>query len=77
VTEVNTLLVQNREQLGTLISEGALLAKKRVTLSKVNNGLGDGRDLDAARGRVVDAAHRNTTMTTLTPSVRADDRRRG
>ena len=44
VTEVNTLLVQNREQLGTLISEGALLAKEaKITLGKVNNGLGDGR----------------------------------
>lgn len=73
VTEVNTLLVQNREQLGTLISEGALLAKEaKVTLGKVNNGLGDGRAISTlladASGTLRTA---NTTMTTLTPSASA------
>ena len=73
VTEVNRLLVQNREQLGTLISEGALLAKEaKITLGKVNNGLGDGR---AVATLLADASSTlrtaNTTMTTLTPSASA------
>ncbi|HLL25963.1 MAG TPA: MlaD family protein [Kofleriaceae bacterium] len=73
VTEINTLLVQNREQLGTLIGEGAQLAKEaKVTLSKVNTGLGDGRALTTL---LADASmtlrSANTTMTTLTPSASA------
>ena len=73
VTEVNTLLVQNREQLGTLITEGAQLAKEaKITLSKVNNGLGDGR---AIATLLADASTTlrtaSSTMTTLTPSANA------
>jgi phospholipid/cholesterol/gamma-HCH transport system substrate-binding protein len=73
VTEVNTLLVQNRQQLGELITEGALLAREaKVTLGKVNNGLGDGRAITTL---LADASSTlktaNTTMTTLTPSAQA------
>jgi phospholipid/cholesterol/gamma-HCH transport system substrate-binding protein len=73
VTEVNQLLVQNRQQLGELITEGAQLAREaKVTLGKVNNGLGDGRriaTLLADASTTLRAA--NTTMTTLTPSANA------
>ena len=73
VTEVNTLLVQNRQQLGELITEGALLAREaKVTLGKVNNGLGDGR---AIATLLADASTTlrtaNSTMTTLTPNASA------
>ncbi|MDQ3370393.1 MAG: MlaD family protein [Myxococcota bacterium] len=73
VAEVNTLLVENREQLGTLIGEGALLAKEaKITLGKVNHGLGDGR---AVTTLLADASSTlrtaNTTMTTLTPAASA------
>jgi phospholipid/cholesterol/gamma-HCH transport system substrate-binding protein len=44
VAEVNTLLVENRKQLGELIAETGGVAKEaKVTLAKVNAGLGDGR----------------------------------
>jgi phospholipid/cholesterol/gamma-HCH transport system substrate-binding protein len=73
VTEVNTLLVQNREQLGSLIGEGAQLAKEaKLTLSKVNTGLGDGRAVStllADASTTLRAA--SSTMTTLTPSASA------
>ncbi len=73
VSEVNKLLVQNREQLGLLITEGALLAKEaKTTLAKVNHGLGDGRrvaTLLADASTTLRTA--NTTMTTLTPSAQA------
>ena len=46
VAEVNQLLLDNRAQLGNLITSGAGLAKEAtVTLAKVNAGLGDGRPI--------------------------------
>jgi len=69
VAEVNKLLVDNRKQLGELIGNGAELAKEaKTTLSKVNNGLGDGRPIanlvsDADRTLVT----AQSTMTQLTP----------
>ena len=73
VTEVNSLLVKNREELGTLISEGAQLAKEaKVTLSKVNNGLGDGRAIATLLNDASTTLRTaNTTMNTLTPSASA------
>jgi len=73
VAEVNTLLVDNRKQLGELIQNGAELAKEaKTTLSKVNNGLGDGRPI---ANLVADADNTlkvaQNTMTTLTPSASA------
>jgi len=73
VHEVNSLLQQNREQLGQLITEGALLAREaKTTLGKVNAGLGDGR---AVATLLADASSTlrtaNTTMTTLAPSATA------
>ncbi|MBA3392107.1 MAG: MCE family protein [Deltaproteobacteria bacterium] len=73
VSEVNKLLVENRAQLGQLITEGALLAKEaKTTLAKVNHGLGDGRPVATL---LADASTTlrtaNTTMTTLTPSAQA------
>ena len=48
VSEVNTLLVENRKQLGELIVEAGGVAKEaKVTLGKVNAGLGDGRAVAA------------------------------
>ena len=73
VAEVNTLLVDNRKQLGELIQNGAELAKEaKTTLSKVNNGLGDGRpiaNLVADADTTLKVAQ--NTMTTLTPSASA------
>ena len=73
VKEANDLLHTNRERIAELIGNGAALAKEaKVTLSKVNNGLGDGKpianlvaDADAT---LKTAQH---TMTTLTPSAQA------
>jgi phospholipid/cholesterol/gamma-HCH transport system substrate-binding protein len=73
VKEANDLLHNNRERIADLIGNGADLAKEaKVTLSKVNNGLGDGRQIGTL---VADAdgtlkAAQNT-MTTLTPSAQA------
>jgi len=48
VGEVNTLLVDNRKQLGELIQSTNEVAKQaQVTLDKVNKGLGDGRPVAA------------------------------
>ena len=73
VAEVNTLLVSNRQQLGELIGEGALLAREaKTTLAKVNAGLGDGRpvgNLLASADATLKTAQ--ATMTTLTPSAAA------
>ena len=73
VAEINNLLVANREQLGNLIAEGAGLAKEaKTTLSKVNNGLGDGRPI-ATLVQDADTTLKaaTSTMTTLTPSAQA------
>jgi phospholipid/cholesterol/gamma-HCH transport system substrate-binding protein len=73
VKEANQILVDNRQQIGELIANGSSLAKEaKVTLSKVNNGLGDGRpvaNLVADADATLKAAQ--NTMTTLTPSAQA------
>jgi phospholipid/cholesterol/gamma-HCH transport system substrate-binding protein len=73
VKEANQILVDNRQQIGELIANGSSLAKEaKVTLSKVNNGLGDGRPvatLVADADATLKAAQ--NTMTTLTPSAQA------
>jgi phospholipid/cholesterol/gamma-HCH transport system substrate-binding protein len=73
VSEINKLLVDNRAQLGELIQSTNEVAKEaRVTLDKVNKGLGDGRPIAAllADGdqtlRTADQ-----TMKTLTPAATA------
>src|SRR5689334_19663987 len=73
VGEVNALLVENREQLGELIVEAGGVAKEaRVTLGKVNAGLGDGRAVAAlladADGTLRAAQQ---AMTQLTPPATA------
>jgi phospholipid/cholesterol/gamma-HCH transport system substrate-binding protein len=73
VAEANQLLVDNRVKLGELIGNGADLAKEaKITLTKVNAGLGDGRPVAALVGDA-DATLKTaqTTMTTLTPSAQA------
>jgi phospholipid/cholesterol/gamma-HCH transport system substrate-binding protein len=48
VGEVNTLLVENRRQIGELVGEaGGVAREARATLAKVNAGLGDGRAVAA------------------------------
>jgi phospholipid/cholesterol/gamma-HCH transport system substrate-binding protein len=73
VSEVNTLLVENRAQLGQLIAEAGGVAKEaKVTLGKVNAGLGDGRavaSLLASADGTLRAAQQ--TMSTLTPPATA------
>jgi phospholipid/cholesterol/gamma-HCH transport system substrate-binding protein len=73
VAEANQLLVDNREKLGELIGNGADLAKEaKVTLTKLNTGLGDGKpvaNLVADADGTLRAAQQ--TMTTLTPSAQA------
>lgn len=73
VAEINTLLVDNRAQLGALIGAGSDLAREaRVTLTKVNSGLGDGRPvagLVAAATQTLTTA--NATLTSLTPPATA------
>ncbi len=73
VAEANQLLVDNRAKIGELIGNGADLAKEaKVTLTKVNAGLGDGRPIASlvadADGTLKTAQQ---TMTTLTPSAQA------
>ena len=47
VTEVNTLLVENRQQLGALIGNAnGLATEAQETLAKVNTGLSDPRIID-------------------------------
>jgi phospholipid/cholesterol/gamma-HCH transport system substrate-binding protein len=69
VSEVNTILVENRAQLGALITEAGGVAKEaKTTLAKVNTGLGDGRavaSLLASADGTLRAAQQ--TMTSLTP----------
>ena len=73
VSEVNTLLVENREQIGELVVEAGGVAKEaKVTLGKVNAGLGDGRavaSLLASADGTLRAAQQ--AMTTLTPPANA------
>ncbi|HEY5947790.1 MAG TPA: MlaD family protein [Kofleriaceae bacterium] len=73
VKEANDLLHNNRERIGELIGNGADLAKEaKITLAKVNNGLGDGRQIGtlvADADQTLKAAQ--STMTTLTPSAQA------
>jgi phospholipid/cholesterol/gamma-HCH transport system substrate-binding protein len=71
VAEVNTLLVQNREQVGALVGSTANLAAEATkTLEKVNAGLGDPRMvqnlLRDADGVLVSA---KTAIDTLTPTA--------
>lgn len=73
VAEINKLLVDRRAELGELIASTADVAKEaKVTLAKVNAGLGDGRPvanlLADADGTLKTA---QTTMTALTPSAQA------
>lgn len=71
VAEVNNLLVANREELTELIGSSALLAKEaKITLTKVNAGLGDGKPI-ASLVSSADATLKTaqTTMTTLTPAA--------
>jgi phospholipid/cholesterol/gamma-HCH transport system substrate-binding protein len=73
VAEINNLLVQNRQQLADLIGSGAALAQEaKNTLSKVNVGLGDGRQL-AALVADADATLKTaqSTLTSLTPGAQA------
>jgi phospholipid/cholesterol/gamma-HCH transport system substrate-binding protein len=73
VSEVNTLLVENRQQLGALIGEAGAVAREATrTLGKVNAGLGDGRavaSLLASADGTLRAA--GTAMTQLTPPATA------
>ncbi|HEY5927382.1 MAG TPA: MlaD family protein [Kofleriaceae bacterium] len=73
VKEANDLLHNNRERIGELIGNGSELAKEaKVTLAKVNKGLGDGRQIGtlvADADATLKAAQ--NTMSTLTPSAQA------
>jgi phospholipid/cholesterol/gamma-HCH transport system substrate-binding protein len=73
VKEANDLLHNNRDRIAELIGNGADLAKEaKVTLTKVNNGLGDGRQIGtlvADADSTLKAAQ--NTMSTLTPSAQA------
>jgi phospholipid/cholesterol/gamma-HCH transport system substrate-binding protein len=80
VAEVNTLLVENRAQLGSLIaSTGELASQAGATLDKVNQGLGDPavirRTLEHADGLLVAA---QGAINQVTPPAVAllDDARR-
>lgn len=71
VKEVNTLLVDNREQLGALIgSTSELAAQAGTTLEKVNAGIGDPRvirrTIEHADALLVSA---QGAITTVTPSA--------
>jgi phospholipid/cholesterol/gamma-HCH transport system substrate-binding protein len=73
VAEINKLLVERREQLGDLIGSTAEVAKEaKVTLAKINNGLGDGRpvaNLLADADTTLKTAQ--GSLATLTPSAQA------
>jgi phospholipid/cholesterol/gamma-HCH transport system substrate-binding protein len=73
VAEVNKLLVDNRVSLGELIvSTGQLAKEGKLTLTKVNAGLGDGRPIASviadADATLVTA---RSTLTTITPNAAA------
>jgi len=73
VAEVNQLLVENRKPLGELIVFAGELAREgKVTLGKVNAGLGDGRQLASMltnADRTLAAAR--SSLETLTPGAAA------
>ena len=72
VAEINKLLVERRAELGDLIGSTAQVAKEaKVTLSKINAGLGDGKpvaNLLADAAGALKAAR--STMTELTPTAK-------
>jgi phospholipid/cholesterol/gamma-HCH transport system substrate-binding protein len=73
VSELNTLLAENRAELGELIaSSGELAGQAAVTLGKVNTGLGDpaiiGRTVRHADALLVTA---NAALADLNPPARA------
>jgi phospholipid/cholesterol/gamma-HCH transport system substrate-binding protein len=73
VAEINQLLVERREKLGELIASTAdVAAQAKLTLGKLNTGLGDGRPI-AALLSDTDAALRSAqaAMTSLTPPAQA------
>jgi phospholipid/cholesterol/gamma-HCH transport system substrate-binding protein len=77
VGEVNALLVDNRKQIGELIVEAGGAAKEaKVTLGKVNAGLGDGRAvasiLASADGTLRAAQQAVTTLTPPTSALLTD-----
>ena len=71
VAEINKLLVERREQIGDLIGSTADVAKEaKITLSKLNAGLGDGRpvaNLLADADTTLKTAQ--GSLSTLTPSA--------
>jgi phospholipid/cholesterol/gamma-HCH transport system substrate-binding protein len=73
VSEVNTLLVENRKQIGELVVEaGGVAREAKATLGKVNAGLGDGRavaSLLASADGTLRAAQQS--MSSLTPPANA------
>jgi phospholipid/cholesterol/gamma-HCH transport system substrate-binding protein len=77
VAEVNTMLVENREQVGALVGSTAdLAAEATKTLSKVNQGLGDPRIVQTlirnADGVLVSAKKSLDTLTPTANTLMAD-----
>ncbi len=73
VAEINKLLVDRREKLGELIASTAdVAAEAKITLGKINNGLGDGKPVAAlladADGTLKSAS---SALTSLTPPAQA------
>ena len=80
VAEVNTLLQQNREEVGQLVGSTAdLAAEATKTLNKVNAGLGDPRVvrtlISDADGLLVSARKSLDTITPTANTLMADARR--
>ena len=73
VSEINTLLVENRKPIGELlVSAGQLAAEGKTTLSKVNAGLGDGRPVaNLLSTATATLAAARGSLTTLTPGAAA------
>lgn len=73
VAEVNKLLVENRSSIAQLfVSAAQVAAEGKLTLQKINAGLGDGRPvagLIASADATLDAA--KNSLVTLTPSANA------
>ncbi|MGE5180633.1 MAG: MlaD family protein [Acidobacteriota bacterium] len=73
VAEINQILVDRKQQIGDLIGSTADLAKEaKVTLTKVNAGLGDGRpvaNLVADADQTLKTAQ--TSLSQLTPPAQA------
>ncbi len=73
VAEINKILVERHDQIGELIVSAAEVAKEaKITLSKVNQGLGDGRSVAALLGDA-DATLKTaqSSLASLTPSAQA------